>query len=75
MARANQFSSFILLVGTIASAAVFEVRGEYGKMQFLGLVNDDAVFLAQPKHAILLTNKDELIIPLVLEQLPSAKQV
>ncbi len=48
VARARQFSSFILLVGRIASADVFE-----------------------PRHAVIVQNKDLLKIPLMLEQLPT----
>jgi hypothetical protein len=48
-ARARQFSSFIVLLGSLSGADVF-----------------------QPKHAILVQNKDELSIPLNLETLPSA---
>ena len=51
VARARQFSSFILLVGRIASADVFE-----------------------PRHAIIVQNKDLLTIPLMLEQLPTPKE-
>ncbi|HRH00808.1 MAG TPA: hypothetical protein PLR99_31415, partial [Polyangiaceae bacterium] len=51
VARARQFSSFILLVGRIASADVFE-----------------------PRHAIIVQNKDLLKIPLMLEQLPTPKE-
>lgn len=48
VARARQFSSFIVLVGRIASADTFE-----------------------PRHAIIVQNKDELAIPLLLEQIPT----
>jgi len=48
--RARQFSCFLLLVGNIGSASVF-----------------------QPKHAIIVQNKDEVLLPLILECLPSAK--
>jgi hypothetical protein len=48
-ARARQFSSFLVLVGTLGGAELF-----------------------QPKHAILVQNKDELTIPLNLETIPSA---
>eukprot|EP01104_Vermistella_antarctica_P016952 TRINITY_DN590_c0_g1_i2.p1 TRINITY_DN590_c0_g1~~TRINITY_DN590_c0_g1_i2.p1 ORF type:complete len:948 (+),score=314.10 TRINITY_DN590_c0_g1_i2:144-2987(+) len=51
VARARQFSSFILLVGRIASAEVF-----------------------QPKAALLVQNKDDLKLPLLLETIPSAKE-
>ncbi len=50
VARARQFSSFILLVGSIASADVF-----------------------LPKYAIIIKNKDDLKIPLMLEQIPTPK--
>jgi hypothetical protein len=49
IARARQFSSFLVLVGTLGGAELF-----------------------QPKHAILVQNKDELTIPLNLETIPSA---
>eukprot|EP01108_Squamamoeba_japonica_P001167 TRINITY_DN1469_c0_g1_i4.p1 TRINITY_DN1469_c0_g1~~TRINITY_DN1469_c0_g1_i4.p1 ORF type:complete len:617 (+),score=97.80 TRINITY_DN1469_c0_g1_i4:47-1852(+) len=49
-ARARQFSSFILLVGKIASADTFE-----------------------PTHAVIIQNKDDVLIPLLLETIPSAK--
>merc|ERR1719197_1626747 len=49
-ARARQFSSFILMVGKIASADTFE-----------------------PTHAIIVQNKDDVLVPLLLEQIPSAK--
>ncbi len=51
VARARQFSSFILLVGRIASADAFE-----------------------PRHAIIVQNKDVLEIPLLLEQIPTPKE-
>jgi len=40
-------------------------------MLLLGAIGPNATF--EPKHAIILQNKDELRIPLSLEQLPSAK--
>eukprot|EP01122_Echinamoeba_exundans_P013036 TRINITY_DN5621_c0_g6_i1.p1 TRINITY_DN5621_c0_g6~~TRINITY_DN5621_c0_g6_i1.p1 ORF type:complete len:1099 (+),score=366.81 TRINITY_DN5621_c0_g6_i1:411-3707(+) len=51
VARARQFSSFIMLVGRIASATVFE-----------------------PKGAIIIQNKDELKIPLMMETIPTPKE-
>lgn len=51
VARARQFSSFILLVGRIASAEVFD-----------------------PKAAIVIKNKDELRIPLLMETIPTPKE-
>ena len=48
VARARQFSSFLLLVGNISGPSSFT-----------------------PKHAIILQNKDELLLPLILEQLPT----
>mmetsp|Transcript_26532 Transcript_26532/g.66759 ORF Transcript_26532/g.66759 Transcript_26532/m.66759 type:complete len:929 (-) Transcript_26532:58-2844(-) len=51
VARARQFSSFILLVGRISSAEVFD-----------------------PKAAIIIRNKDDLKLPLMLETIPSAKE-
>ena len=51
VARARQFSSFIVLVGRIISANKFE-----------------------PKYAIIIQNKDDLKIPLDLEQIPTAQQ-
>lgn len=48
-ARARQFSSFVLLVGTMASR---------NRMQ--------------PKDAIILRNKDELRVPLLLNEIPTA---
>jgi hypothetical protein len=51
IARARQFSSFLLLVGRIASADTFE-----------------------PRHGIIIQNKDLLKIPLMLEQIPSAAE-
>jgi hypothetical protein len=50
VARARQFSSFVLIVGTIA-----------GKNEF------------DPKHALILQNKDEVVIPLLLEAMPTPK--
>jgi len=50
VARARQFSSFMLVLGTITGPHVFD-----------------------PTDAIILTNKDELYIPLLLEQMPSPK--
>jgi hypothetical protein len=50
-ARARQFSSFILLLGTISGRNTFECA-----------------------EAILLQDKDQLIIPLLLETIPSAKE-
>jgi len=51
IARARQFSSFLLVVGT--------------------MMGPDQL---QPKDAIILQNKDEVIIPLLLNELPSAKE-
>ena len=48
-ARARQFSSFILLIGTIVENDLFDC-----------------------KHGIIVQNKDELLIPLLLETLASA---
>jgi hypothetical protein len=49
VAQARQFSSFILVAGTLVSATEFD-----------------------PKFAVILQNKDELKIPLLLEQVPTA---
>jgi hypothetical protein len=49
VARARQFSSFIVLIGTMAGPDRFD-----------------------PKQAIILQNKDEILIPLLTEVLPSA---
>jgi len=49
VARARQFSSFLMLVGKMGAAHSFE-----------------------PAAAIILQNKDHLVIPLLLEQLPTA---
>jgi len=51
IARARQFSSFILMVGTISSADTFA-----------------------PAHAIIIKNKDDLKIPLLLETIPTPKE-
>jgi hypothetical protein len=51
IARARQFSSFLVLVGRIASADTFE-----------------------PRHGIIIQNKDLVKIPLMLEQIPSAAE-
>lgn len=49
-ARARQFSCFLVVIGVIGGASLF-----------------------QPRHAFIVQNKDELSIPLNLDQLPSAK--
>jgi hypothetical protein len=51
VARARQFSSFIVLLGRINSATSFD-----------------------PKYAFMLQNKDDLKIPLELEQIPTPKE-
>eukprot|EP01034_Spumella_vulgaris_P024500 gene24500-30852_t len=51
VAQARQFSSFIVLVGRIASATLFE-----------------------PKYGFIVQNKDEVTIPLLLEQIPTPKE-
>ena len=51
VAQARQFSSYIVLIGRIVSAKVF-----------------------QPKYGFIVQNKDELTIPLELEQIPTAKE-
>ncbi|KAL3935547.1 MAG: hypothetical protein SGBAC_008949 [Bacillariaceae sp.] len=51
VARARQFSSFVLVVGTMMGA-------------------DEL----QPKDAIIVQNKDDVVIPLLLNELPSAKE-
>jgi hypothetical protein len=50
-ARARQFSSFMILVGTMTGPDTFD-----------------------PKHAMILQNKDEVLIDLITDVLPSAKQ-
>jgi hypothetical protein len=47
-ARARQFSSFVLMVGRIAAADLFE-----------------------PKHALIIKDKDDVLLPLLLEPLPT----
>lgn len=51
IARARQFSSFVLVLGTLLGADKFD-----------------------PKDAIILQNKDEVLIPLLTNTLPSAKE-
>jgi hypothetical protein len=51
VARARQFSCFMLVLGTVTGPNTFD-----------------------PSSAIILQNKDELIIPLLLEQMPSPKE-
>eukprot|EP01125_Pyxidicula_operculata_P007407 TRINITY_DN251_c0_g4_i1.p1 TRINITY_DN251_c0_g4~~TRINITY_DN251_c0_g4_i1.p1 ORF type:complete len:1123 (+),score=394.88 TRINITY_DN251_c0_g4_i1:223-3369(+) len=51
VARARQFSSFVLIAGRILAADVFE-----------------------PKYALIIQNKDDLRIPLMLETIPTAKE-
>ncbi len=51
VARARQFSSFILLVGSIASADLFV-----------------------PKYGMIIQNKDDLRVPLILETIPTPKE-
>lgn len=50
-ARARQFSSYVMMIGTLYSADLF-----------------------QPKHAIIVQNKDELQIPLLMETIPTPKE-
>jgi len=50
-ARARQFSSFILVIGTMNGPSTLE-----------------------PKDSIIIQNKDEVLIPLLLEELPTAKE-
>merc|ERR1712013_506235 len=51
VARARQFSSFILVLGNMVDGSTLS-----------------------PKDAIIVQNKDELLIPLLLEELPTAKE-
>ena len=51
VARARQFSSFILLIGTIQTGGEFK-----------------------PTYGTIVQNKDELVIPLLLETLPTPKE-
>jgi hypothetical protein len=51
IARARQFSSFLLVVGTMSGSDILD-----------------------PKDAIIIQNKDELIIPLILDEIPTAKE-
>ncbi|CAM9738306.1 unnamed protein product [Chrysoparadoxa australica] len=51
VARARQFSSFILMVGRIAAPDLFE-----------------------PMHAIVVKDKDEVVLPLLLDPLPTPKE-
>jgi hypothetical protein len=51
VSRARQFSSYIVLIGRIASAKLF-----------------------QPKHALIVMNKDEVTVPLDLETIPTPKE-
>ncbi|KAJ3275444.1 hypothetical protein HDV01_000271 [Terramyces sp. JEL0728] len=50
-ARARQFSSFILLIGTVVENDLFDA-----------------------KHGIIIKNKDDLLIPLLFETIPTAKE-
>jgi len=50
IARARQFSSFVLMIGTIIGAGEFKAT-----------------------HSVIVKDKDELIIPLILEPLPTPK--
>jgi len=50
IARARQFSTFVLLVGRISSKNTMD-----------------------PKHAIILQNKDHVVIPILLKPMPSAQ--
>eukprot|EP00339_Tiarina_fusa_P021804 CAMPEP_0117014176 /NCGR_PEP_ID=MMETSP0472-20121206/11550_1 /TAXON_ID=693140 ORGANISM="Tiarina fusus, Strain LIS" /NCGR_SAMPLE_ID=MMETSP0472 /ASSEMBLY_ACC=CAM_ASM_000603 /LENGTH=684 /DNA_ID=CAMNT_0004717671 /DNA_START=752 /DNA_END=2806 /DNA_ORIENTATION=- len=50
IARARQFSSFILMIGTVTAADEF-----------------------QPKEAVIVQNKDDLLIPLLSEVIPTPK--
>ncbi len=49
--EARQFSSFIVMIGSISSVTTFD-----------------------PKHAFIIQNKDMMVIPLLLETLPSPKE-
>ena len=49
--RARQFSSFILMIGTVPTCKKFDV-----------------------KHAIIIKDKDDLKIPLIMETIPTAKE-
>uniref|UniRef100_A0A6B2KX34 Uncharacterized protein n=1 Tax=Arcella intermedia TaxID=1963864 RepID=A0A6B2KX34_9EUKA len=49
-ARAHQFSSFVLVLGTLKSATSFDA-----------------------KSAVIIQNKDDLLIPLLLEEIPTPK--
>eukprot|EP00585_Thalassiosira_rotula_P016758 CAMPEP_0196193486 /NCGR_PEP_ID=MMETSP0911-20130528/49561_1 /TAXON_ID=49265 /ORGANISM="Thalassiosira rotula, Strain GSO102" /LENGTH=999 /DNA_ID=CAMNT_0041465725 /DNA_START=1424 /DNA_END=4423 /DNA_ORIENTATION=- len=51
VARARQFSSFILVIGNMTDGSTLD-----------------------PKDAIIVQNKDELLIPLILDELPTAKE-
>jgi len=51
VARARQFSSFILVIGNMTDGSTLD-----------------------PKDAIIVQNKDELLIPLMLDELPTAKE-
>ena len=51
VARAKQFSNFMLVIGTVSGPDSFE-----------------------PQHAIIVQNKDEVLIPLLLDQLPTPKE-
>lgn len=51
IARARQFSSFLLIIGTMMGPEELD-----------------------PKDAIIIQNKDEVLIPLLLNELPSAKE-
>lgn len=51
VARARQFSSYIVMLGRILTADLFE-----------------------PKYAMIIQNKDDLTIPLIMEQIPTPKE-
>jgi hypothetical protein len=51
VARARQFSSFILIIGNMTNVSTLN-----------------------PKDAIIITNKDEIIVSLLLDELPTAKE-
>jgi hypothetical protein len=77
VARARQFSSFIMVIGNMAGASILEpkdaiivlnkVRGNNFTLDAFAIVGDSLCF-----HCYL--SQDEVLIPLLLEELPTAKE-
>jgi len=72
VARARQFSSFIVLIGRIASADLFEPK--YGPRHSRDLFSFERTRIYLYHLAMIVKDRDEFTVPLSLETIPTPKE-